>query len=552
VFRHQKETPVSNPACPVIMGNRVHQQVGMKMLKRNLFMNKRNVIYWFVILLAVAITVQLWGSATTAPATAQYSLAPSTATSFASAQAVAESTITVAGTQNQTYLPVIQAAPEGNLFYLSPAGNDSNSGTSRTAAWATFDRAWQDLYPGDTLILLDGVYYQSLGPNRRNGEPGKPITVRADNDGQAIIDGEFVRTPVAFRRYLPSDYYVIEGIVARNGSIPPLPQAVIRIESEHNILRRVSAYNAHTDYNTAVISLAPSAAHNLIEDCVAAGTGRKMINLYKSENNVIRRCFTYWQEWDGRESCQAWPNGQSIQVYHGNYNTIENSIAIGPVPHWSISIQANSPNADAIGNKILGSIAINAGFNLDGTLKEWGDTRPQPTSCSNMDDLSWPNRRSGFSLHGQGELRDNLYQDIFSWGNAGLGLVESIRGTNSNNRIVRATVIGNGSDNWCGPWPCQYGGPNTDALEAALNKFSLVQNSRIEKIYVDWPGYPNGERNMASMNGEGARLTHRYVDGVLTNEPLWPWPMEDRIQAELGISVTGLITGIIFAHQTTD
>jgi hypothetical protein len=48
------------------------------------------------------------------------------------------------------------------------------------------------------------------------------------------------------------------------------------------------------------------------------------------------------------------------------------------------------------------------------------------------------------------------------------------------------------------------------------------------------------------MNGEGARLTHRYVDGVLTNEPLWPWPMEDRIQAELGFSVTELMTDLIF------
>jgi hypothetical protein len=514
-------------------------------------MNKRNVIYWFVILLAMAITVQLWGSATTAPATAQNSLVPSTPSSSGSAQAIAESTITVAGTQNQTYLPVIQAAPEGNLFYLSPAGNDSNSGTSRTAAWATFDRAWQDLYPGDTLILLDGVYYQSLRPNRRNGEPGKPITVRADNDGQAIIDGEFVRTPVALRRYLPSDYYVIEGIVARNGSIPPLPQAVIRIESEHNILRRVSAYNAHTDYNTAVISLAPSAAHNLIEDCVAAGTGRKMINLYKSENNVIRRCFTYWQEWDGRESCQAWPNGQSIQIYHGNYNIIENSIAYGPVPQWSISIQANSGNADAIGNKILGSIAINAGMNPDGTVKEWGDTRPQPTSCTNMDNMGWPNRRSGFSLHGQGELHGNLFQDILSWGNAGLGIVTG-SGTFTNNQMFRATAINNGIDNPCGPWPCSYGGNDTDVLQSRLEKFSIIEDSFIENIFINWPNYPNGTRNLTSMTGEGARLSHRYIDGVLTNEPLWPWPMEERIQAELGISVTDIFTNIIFNTTLQD
>ena len=36
----------------------------------------------------------------------------------------------------------------------------------------------------------------------------------------------------------------------------------------------------------------------------------------------------------------------------------------------------------------------------------------------------------------------------------------------------------------------------------------------------------------------GADIIYRYQDGVLTNVPLWPWPMEDRIFAENGVSVT--------------
>ena len=88
------------------------------------------------------------------------------------------------------------SAQGGATFYISPSGNDNNAGTSESAPWATFNRAWQDLFPGDTLILLDGVYYQSLNPNRRNGLPGSPITIRAKNDGQAIIDGQNQRVPV--------------------------------------------------------------------------------------------------------------------------------------------------------------------------------------------------------------------------------------------------------------------------------------------------------------------------------------------------------------------
>ena len=51
---------------------------------------------------------------------------------------------------------------------------------------------------------------------------------------------------------------------------------------------------------------------------------------------------------------------------------------------------------------------------------------------------------------------------------------------------------------------------------------------------------------------KGARLRYRYINGVLTNQELWPWPMEERIRIELarefGIqnySVTNTIVPLI-------
>ena len=98
---------------------------------------------------------------------------------------------------------------------------------------------------------------------------------------------------------------------------------------------------------------------------------------------------------------------------------------------------------------------------------------------------------------------------------------------------IISPAFNNGQDN-----PYHWGGTQTDAIQSDLEKFESIENSFIENIYTG--------SNKITMNGEGARLTHRYVDGVLTNEPLWPWPMEDRIQAELGFSVTELMTNIIF------
>jgi hypothetical protein len=443
-----------------------------------------------------------------------------------------------------------------NVYYLSPSGSDSNTGTKETQAWATFNRAWLDLYPGDTLILLDGIYYQTLNPNKRNGEAGKPITIRAKNDGKAIIDGEYKRIPIKLGNTWPGpigNYFILEGLIAKNSN-----GAVVTIDGgKYNILRRISAYNANTDTNSAVIGvLWESSQYNLIEDCVAAGTGRKMLYTFKGENNIFRRCFVDWQSWDGREWHDCWPWGDGIEIYNGSFNIIENSITYSKNPTWAINVMANSLEAKAVGNKVLGSIALSAGIKEDSSVMEWGNIRPQPTNHTCVRNFDWPGQRVGFMVYGQGEIRDNLWQDIFSWGNAGLGLSinpgTEYHPNTGNNRIIRAAIFNNGLDNPIGPWPGRYGGLETDALFVELSKFDSIENSYIEKIFVDWPDYPNGERNLTSMTGEGARLTHRYIDGELTDVPLWPWPMEERIQNELGISVTEIITGLIFNNNGSE
>ena len=422
--------------------------------------------------------------------------------------------------------------PDADVYFISPSGNDSNSGTSEAAAWATFIRAWQDMLPGDTLILIDGVYNQSLDPNI-GGQPGNPITIKAQHDGKAIIDGQGVRDPIILWRYKGASYLIIEGIVAMNGNTLSGNGNVIRIGSDHNIFRRVSAYDADTDANSVVIRIPGD--YNLVEDCVAYGTGRKMI-MTSGEHNTIRRCFSDWQSWDGRERHECWPWGDGIDIYNGSFNIIENSISYSRNPTQSIIVRAQGFDEKAEGNKILGSMAILSGMKEDGIPMVWGDTRPQPSDDDCVRDFGDPGQRSGFFVWESGApVKDNLWQDIFAWGNAGLGIswVTGVADPGTgNNRIIRATAFNNGLDN-----PDHWGGIHTDAILGDLQKFDSIDDSFIENIY-------NGSGT--TMNGEGARLTHRYVDGELTNEPLWPWPMESRIQAELGISVTDLMTNIIF------
>ena len=428
------------------------------------------------------------------------------------------------------YLPVVQVVEDGIGFYLSPTGDDNFNGTSPGQAWATFEHAWTVLKPGDTLTMLDGVYYQSMVPNI-SGQPGKPITVRAQNDGQAIIDGQGVRIPVHMRYESVDYHFVIEGIIARNSS-----RSVLVVSGNHNVLRRVSGYNANTDENSHVFSI--TGAHNLVEDCVASGTGRKMVLVFEGEYNTIRRCFTDWREWDGRNWGTCWPWGEGLEFYGASHNIIENSIAYSRTARVGVYIISQSARQQAIGNKILGTMSVLAGMKEDGsTPMVWGDTRPQPSDYTCMSDIyGWPQYMSGFGIYASGSsIRENLLQDILSWGNAryGLSFITAADYDLGNNHINRATIFNNGLNNPNAHW----GGMGAGAKESELANFTSITNSSIENIY-------DGS-TFTSQSGEGARLTHRYVDGVLTNEPLWPWPMEERIQAELGYSVTEIMTDII-------
>jgi len=82
---------------------------------------------------------------------------------------------------------------EGGVLYVSPGGDDQNSGTIGSP-WGTINHALGMALPGDTILLRNGVYNQ-LVETIRGGSVGAPITVMnypgevATIDGTGITDG---------------------------------------------------------------------------------------------------------------------------------------------------------------------------------------------------------------------------------------------------------------------------------------------------------------------------------------------------------------------------
>lgn len=69
----------------------------------------------------------------------------------------------------ETAQPENAGGGSGQTYYLNAVdGNDSNGGTSEAAAWASFSRALTKVTPGDTVLIMNGDYYERMEPPWKN------------------------------------------------------------------------------------------------------------------------------------------------------------------------------------------------------------------------------------------------------------------------------------------------------------------------------------------------------------------------------------------------
>jgi hypothetical protein len=101
-------------------------------------------------------------------------------------------------------------------YYVSPGGDDKNDG-SAAAPWKSIEKANAALKPGDTAIFLAGEYAGCIEP-ANSGEPGKPVTFRAEQPGTVRLTGghsklfnEKLLIALKGRRHI-----VVDGFTARD------------------------------------------------------------------------------------------------------------------------------------------------------------------------------------------------------------------------------------------------------------------------------------------------------------------------------------------------
>ena len=443
------------------------------------------------------------------------------------------------------------AGPD-NAYFISPTGDDDAEGTLE-APFRTFSHAVSRLSPGATLVLLPGQYGMMSGTGYLNiecdsestacdgapcpsGTPDMPITIAAFQQRAAVIQMELGAGSTRNVTVVGCDSYVLDGLaivgVDGSGGYP-----VTVFGSTNTTLRNSLFAENNRAGNNHLVGVQGS-TDTLIEDCEFYDFHRYGIAAWRSRNVTARR--NYFNP-RGRSDIAggyvsgAPATGDSAFACHHTFGCrIENNIIVGADNNIDLSTSQTSfdgEGSEGDGARITGNIVHGGGY---GVLAS--------SSCSGMPNCASLDDRVVSDLH----IHDNIFLSQVSTGVLVRGVEGLMLYNNSffdidlrvdrsggnasllcsaevfNNLVqVNGTAITiRDQENWSVDGNNTFPGDVSTDVESGLGT-----NGRIDpQLGGCFHRVPNASPiNGTGRAGEnvGARVVHRYVDGVLTGDVVW-------------------------------
>ncbi len=373
--------------------------------------------------------------------------------------------------------------------------SDANPGTY-DQPWCTFQHSFSQMQSGDELVVKDGYY--NLVRNGQvydriygipGGTPNNYTIIRAEHDGGATIDGSFndrigyqeLNPYTAFVITVSNNYIRIEGLKFINGY-----QGVALFNGNYTEIKRTAFANTLPNHNVVQIS----GRHILMEDSWVWGTGNVGIMFYGGQNicqgsghefdfpqyDTLRRVVVRTDE-----SADS-GGSHGIIVYGGQDLLLENVIvldsAANTVPsagNYRTGIRVR--RSDCTENmSFYGTIVLNL-----------------PRDISNL----------GYSGY---EFVQTNCQDCIAWDTGGISFFEA--SWQNGFSITRGTAHSTQD--------------STTYFKAMTCNDCLIDPDPATIRYLPSPATTGG-----------ARIENKYYNGILTSEPLWPWPYQDRLYNDM-------------------
>lgn len=207
-------------------------------------------------------------------------------------------------------------------LYVAMNGNDANACTQAASPCRTITRGISRMASGDTLIVGDGTYTESI-TDMPSGTAGAYTTIRAANDWGVLIDGS--NFPDSFNDGIEIEnksYVVIRGFRVHMNQANQSNGGVVMFASHHIKIQRCGVGYVATAGNSSTIALGPDVSYALIEECYAFGGARYQIQVHQSDHVVVRRSVVRNDHWTGSLQCAGFTN------YDATNTVWQNNIAL--------------------------------------------------------------------------------------------------------------------------------------------------------------------------------------------------------------------------------
>jgi len=369
------------------------------------------------------------------------------------------------------------------------------------------------------LCLVNGTYVGAdsmiVPPASLSGTAGSPITVQAQTDGGVLLDGEYANVPVD----IDGDFWHIRGINACRSR-----RSVYMVGGDDVSFFRCVGWDA-ADGNNNIFGTHGN-VRTLFEDCAGWGICRKVFSCSQNGNDcTLRRIFS---RWDG--SHVIGPKISVTMAYNNYGMTMESSIVTwaGNAMNETYTVR-NYDFSPASPPQTFTDHDVFYAYALVGVDRQDDETITNSAVMGSLVYARNSDRLPTEIIGGimGGRATDKAYFSnvtvilgsdhshvpplrLYRFdGGAGKGLDCPV----CDRRFESSTVVGTGTSSIAT-------GENGWTLE------NVVQTDDMSKA----PNPFNGA------GPDGSRMCYRIVDRQLTNEPLWPWPMDHRIKDAMEVS----------------